>query len=190
MPAVDFNAALVAARRRMKQPRSSVDDAMTDANQILTGGKVFEPMDAVSGQRCDDWMDTGTASLLQHHLIHADGWTQPPAVRLLSRSAPYPPYLQSVASQLSSLFDGQPPDCCEVWACEPGQQPAQGSASGSCAVLALNGECQWSCTSRDGTQTEVTMPSRSVIVLPPEHAATTLLPARQRQITLHFRRSD
>ena len=189
--AVDFDGALLAARRRLKRPEGSVDDAMSDASRVLAGEKVFEPLDAVEGaQRCGEWLDESAARLLQHQLITAPGWTEPPAVRCLELHAPLPPHVEEVAAQLAHLFDGEAPNSCEVYACEPGQRSSATSPTGTpLAILTLHGECEWACAGRDGAESTLAIPARSVTVLPAEveHA---MLPARQRHLSLRFRRAD
>ena len=164
---------------------------MSDAGRVLAGEKIFEPLEAVAGaQRCSEWLDDSAARLLQHQLINAAGWTEPPAVRCLELHSPLPPHVEEVAAQLAHLFDGEPPDCCEVYACEPGQQPPTAGNNGTpLAILTLHGECEWACKGRDGAESTLTIPARSVTLLPAkvEHS---MLPATQRHLALRFRRAE
>jgi hypothetical protein len=164
---------------------------MGEATRVLAGDTaILAPLDAPPGaQQSGDWLESSDARLLQHQLVHAAGWMDPPSIRSLHLQAPLPAYLEQIATRLTLLpgFDGQPPTSCDIYACEEGEQPPQ-CPSGACAILTLHSACSWVCTLPDGTCTTLAIPPRALTLLPATLSAHRMLPATERVMSLRFSR--
>ena len=122
---VDFDAALEAARQRMRTGGSR-HAALAAASEVLSG-QLRGPASptAIGGTALrEGWLAEGDARLLQHEAVTAPDWMVIPSEpRRLSLRAPLPPWADDVAERLGpAVFNGAAPDGCLLYACEPGQE--------------------------------------------------------------------
>jgi len=168
--ALDFEAALRAAREA-KRAGASCEQALANADLALAGSVTFTALPRLpvaGGFMASGWLGEMEAKVRLHEAVTAAGWEQGPEGKRLTVYDPLPEWVLELARKLAPAFGGSPPDECDMFALEHGEEvPARllapeetppdegqepGSARGVVACLSLAGPGRVSLSAHGRTE--------------------------------------
>lgn len=183
---IEFEQAMRTAMASMRDGHGA-DAAMEQAGRVLEGEMPFDsiraPGSSDSWAYAAGWLSESDARLLQHEVVTCKEWPQhldAPSARHLMLRSPLPTWATEIAKRLSPALEPHVFDCCDIYACEPGQHAMlELPETGATAVITLGSDTSLSTAAKGVEpkqgplvdQPTVSLGARSALVIQQPHAA-------------------